>query len=571
MRVVATAKLEVRGSLTEGGTLQVRGKLVDDAGTGLPGTGVFLSLAKPEAAEVPLPLPPPSPPIRANAVGTEWIFTTSTDGSFSIDVPVEPLPHVIVLRSEKTSWIGAASARVQVEPGRKPVELAFPSPPDPPATIDLDAESLRFKIRVTSEGVEKDGVEVTLADSRAPATVIARSTSARGQATFELPTSALGPPGTGELVASFAGAPGFSAATARIFTRRTALAIFRDAHQVDPNGSVPVDGLAIAGEIRSKAGAGANGVVEALLGGVRVGIGQVEDGAFRVVARWRAEQEGIATVTLRFVPAGEGWSGRDLELPVRVRVAGPWRSVAAAVAGAVLIALLLRSRRAPRRAESASTPRDGDEVVRVGKRARAPRVVEITVRDRRRRTPVEKARIKVSRPSATSVEPLGDGTTDAAGRFRVALPSAVRAGDQLLVTHRGYLPIAIELPRAAEVELAMTRRRDAVLDALITWARGAIRKVPPQPTPSDISVAAERELPAPIGDAAKTWSRAVERAAFGLDEIDERGQRKIEALEEAATSVSRRPPEPPPAVPGVPPADTRGNTRLNGGPDAGSL
>jgi hypothetical protein len=549
VRVVATAKLEVRGAQTET-SIKVFGKLQDDAGAGVGGATIFVSVAKASEPDRPIALPAPTPPNKL--VGDELQLATGGDGAFAVDLALASEAYVVSVRSEKTAWASAAKETLRLEPGKQPVELSFPTAPAAPWLIDLEAERVSFKVRVTSEGIEQDGFAIVLKEGDRE---LARTATNRGNATFELPTSALGPPGTRDVTASFAGAPGFMESKAMAISRRTAVARLVDVHAEDASGGIAAEGIAIVGQVRSKSGTPASGLVEALHGVDRVGAAKVQDGSFRLVARWRAEKEETATLTLRFSPSREEWiaDAAVVDLPVRVKTPGPWRAIAAAAAGIGLVLVLARSRRPPKLPDTASTPPPSDEVVRISKRARAPKVVEITVRDRRRKTPIVGARIRVSRPAATAVEALGDGTTNELGKLRLVLSSPVRAGDQLLLTHRAFLPLGVEVPKAAELELLATRRRDAVLDALLQWARGAIRgRLPHQPTPADVRSAARRELGESVREAAASWSDAVETAAFGPTELDEREQRKVQTLEERTLAAHAKPPPPPPPPPPSP-------------------
>ncbi|MEO7095853.1 MAG: hypothetical protein ABI175_21515, partial [Polyangiales bacterium] len=547
--MVATAKLEVRGTQTDAG-IKVFGKLIDDAGQGLGGQQVYVSVARAESPTVALALPEPLSPVKR--VGDEYLTPTNTDGAFAFDIPVEPLAYEVSVRTEKTPFVAATKESLHLEPGKKGVELSFPLPPAPPSQIDLDAPKVTIKVTVTSEGIEQDGFAIDLKDSaNVDAKVLASATSVRGIATFELPPEVFGPPGSGEIVAWFAGASGFSSSRTRAFVRRSAVARFIDVRPEDPKGGVAADGIPIVGRIASKDDIGASGIVEVFLvtsrGTENVGAANVEEGAFRVVPRWRAKEEGIATLSIRFTPSSEGWIAQDpgLDLNVRVRTPGPWRAIAAIVAGLALIFMVIRSRRPPKLSDALTQTGERDPVVRVAKRARAPKVVEITVRDRRRRTPIAGARVRASRPTATSADKIGEGVTTGDGRLRLVLSTPVRAGDQLLITQRAFLPLAIELPRATEVEFALTRRRDAVLDALLGWSRGMLRRLPFQPTPGDVSVAVKKELADPLKAAATSWSDAVEGAAFGSRELDEAEQRRIQTLADATTgSVQLAPPPP---------------------------
>src|SRR5258708_568133 len=74
VRVVATTKLEVRGTQTDTG-IKVFGKLVDDAGVGLGGVQVFVSVADASTPTVLLALPTPTPP--AKLAGSEDQIVTN--------------------------------------------------------------------------------------------------------------------------------------------------------------------------------------------------------------------------------------------------------------------------------------------------------------------------------------------------------------------------------------------------------------------------------------------------------------------------------------------------------------
>jgi hypothetical protein len=555
VRVVTTARLEVRGSVSAEGQLDIHGKLLDDAGSGLRGVEVFVTIARADGAPFALPAPPTG--VKAGRPGEPWTVATDTQGAFGFKLSVDPATYVVSARVERTAYASATLESVKVEPGKVTVELKVLAvgAGTAPWEIDLDQERVAFNVQALSQLGEMNGLELVLRDLRDNHRELARATTTAGVAKFDVPTKLFGAPGVGELVVAFDGGPGVGAALQRVFSKRVARARFADVRQAEPTGAVPTDGLAVLGRVSSRDGVGASGLVDAFVGAERVGVGNVENGDFQVVTRFRAERDGIVNLTLRFVPAGEGWRPQEIELPVRVRTPGPWRALLAVGAGVTLVVLVARSRRPPRAPSASSDTERGDEIVRVARRARAPRLIELTIRDRRRRVPIADARVRASRPAATSVEPLGGGATDTNGRLRLSLASPVRAGDQLLVTHRGFLPLAIELPKAAELELAMTRRRDAVLDALLHWARTTFRRLPPHPTPGEVADASAKSLDAHVRVPAQGWATAVERAVFGEEELDEREQRRLENLAGAATDALAAPPPPPPPPPPAIPVD----------------
>ncbi|MGZ5970411.1 MAG: hypothetical protein ACXWP4_22230, partial [Polyangiales bacterium] len=125
---MATAKLEVRGTLPDDGPLRIEGKLRDDATNPVIGVQIFISLAKASAPETPLALPmPPSPAFQT---GNEDVVKTDTAGRFSLEIPVDKTSaYVVSLRTEKTNYISASKETLHVELGKKSVELEFMSWP----------------------------------------------------------------------------------------------------------------------------------------------------------------------------------------------------------------------------------------------------------------------------------------------------------------------------------------------------------------------------------------------------------------------------------------------------------
>ena len=552
VRVVATAKLEVRAAYTDTG-IKVFGKLTDDAGVGVAGQVLVIGVASPSDETKLLPLPEPTLPVKRNGEG--WELTTGTNGSYAIDIPLPSAPYVVLVKSDKTSWLSSSKDTARLEPGKKSVSLEFPPAPEPPATINLDQPKIVVKVTVDAEGIPQSGFSIDLVDVRAKDKLIANAKSINGVATFDLASSVFGAPGTGEIAAVFSGASGFSTARKVAFVKRIAVARLSEVRSESADGGIAQDGIPLVGKVGSKGGLPATGIIEVFLGAEQVGAATVQDGSFKVLARFRAEKEGIATLTVRFSPTGEGWSGSEgVDVPVRVKIPGPWRTLVAIAAGFALFAVVLRSRRAPR-PTTRPAEEDPGAAVRVSKRAKAPKVVDLTVRDLRRRTPIAGARVRVTRPLATSAERLFEGSTDTHGRLRVTLATPVRAGDQILVTHRSALPLAIELPKAAELELGLRRRRDAVLDQLLAFARRALKsRLPSQPTPEQVRKAADDELWEPARGLSRTWSGEVENAVFGADDLDERNQRRIESIgTETEVAAAAPPPPPPPPPPPAPP------------------
>ena len=80
------------------------------------------------------------------------------------------------------------------------------------------------------------------------------------------------------------------------------------------------------------------------------------------------------------------------------------------------------------------------------------------------------------------------------------------------------------LPPAGELSIALLLRRRALLARLVGWARkrGRPFDVKPEPTPGHVRRAAAEDFQT------ARWADAVERAVFGVGEVDARTEREIE-------------------------------------------
>jgi hypothetical protein len=531
IRVRGEARLFAQAQFVEGGVLELRGRLADDAGLGLEAAAVRVS--SPGRLEVARGAHCRGRPLRLEVVAGALAVTTGAGGELCVRFPEAPERGTLALRFAGDALHGGAELDLDFDharPRRLDTTLRFEPRPQ---RVELDRAEAAFgatlALAALAAHASREGLAVELRDARGVALAEAR-TSGDGKARLVVASRRLGGAGSAVLRLTFGGSDELGPASDEVTV--TLVAAVHLGLERMPDAVVPGDEaeLAVTAEVRN--GPADGGVVEALASGESVTSGPVRAG--RAILRVPIPRDATAPlpVELRYLPAAPHYVPTpSLALTLPIRAPSPWMRLllsAAVLVAAGWVFASWRRRRLPAKLRDLPPPL-APGVRRIGRAAGAGTWHGVVV-DAHDGRPIRGATLVVRVPTLGREEPLVRVTADAEGRFRFSLPPgsagargrAGPSGAELVVRAPRHSDERCALPVAAELRIAMTTRRRAVLERLVRWARR--RGVPfdarPDPTPGHVRAAASAT------DVAE-WAAAVEVAAYGPGEVDESVERHL--------------------------------------------
>lgn len=552
IHVRGTAKI-VAHAARDQGELILSGSLVDDAGQPIAAQPVTIHVTResdPRDARVIEGLraartcdrsadrPPTAYGVRVVGPPDAPDVETITDegGRFCFRARLVPDRHLAHLSWRGSSLVDGADSDLAFDLSRQGLVLRF----DPtPHIILLDAPkvSLEAAALVEDDGATqaKPGLALVLANEKNEE--LGRSiTDSSGRARFSVDAPRLGPPGRGSLRVSFVGdaQTAFAVHVAEIERRVKVTLRVPAAERGDLAAQVPEDGIPLDVDVTSTLGPVAEGGVEARIGDVVVGAAPVERGLARLTLTFTADGT-EALVRLRYVPSAP-WFEALGEPSVRVPIRGPGLAAKAPIllAGLAVLAFFLVGRVASKGNKPEPAPAKVDVDAKVG----SPRleVVRAAARgevgwrgrivDAHEGTPVAGARVWVDRGTFEGRSVLASVGADADGAFELPGIDGLVGDEQIAVEAPLHARLVQPLPPAGELSIALLLRRRALLARLVGWARkrGRPFDVKPEPTPGHVRRAAAEDFQT------ARWADAVERAVFGVGEVDARTEREIERM-----------------------------------------
>jgi hypothetical protein len=548
-----------------GGRLSLSGTVLDDTGRAIAGARVAVSVSG-QGADAPAinlanaaasacsdgAVPPALESRDTLLVPTDDAARFCVRLSLPIDKYVAHLGSRAGTGAAAVAGAGAlldaARLDLPVDLALAPVTLRF----DPePAVLSLDDEGASFEVVASTEdeGVTTAAAGLPLRLSNETGAALGEAaTNASGRARFAVDASRLGPPGHGELRVVFAGAAFAAPAThvAQVERRSRVDLSAPDAVEGTLPGGSPEDGIAmrvVAVPRCAKRGCAgvAAGTVEARVGDTVVGAGSLEAGEARVIVTFAMPPAESTALRLRYVPDAP-WTppAGELTVTLPLRAPSPWRKIPLLLAGLLAIGWLVLARLPPRKAQEGRIsraprtlrPEAGVVVVQSGQPQQGWRGV---VHDAHDGVPVAGARVAIERRGFERVEPVAHVWTDDRGVF-VLGPLDVRPGDELVAEGPLHGEMRRPLPGPGELDVALVLRRRALIDRLVAWARvrGSPFDVKPEPTPGHVRRAAGAEFPV------ARWADAVERAAFGGQQVDAHLQAEVDRLAPASQEAPQR-------------------------------
>lgn len=545
LRVVGSASLQAQVARSAEGKLRLEGKLLDDAGAGVPQAAVRMTL-------------PGVRSFQARACGSDEFLParggptleTNDSGEFCVELDPEFFgARVTLAYDDESGLLGATQLHVELSPAPQRLELRLTSASELP----LDTPVHTVEVAVVPRSHRRDEsalsppaplpIHLALeAPHQKPWQLghVLVHVGERGR--LEVPAEALGPPGTAVLVARFEGNETWAPAEARHHVSKTALATLElapGASLVDVASPVdlPVRARWARGDVQS-------GTVEAFAGLQRLGAAPLNDGSARLTltipdklpapAEGKRAERGHLPVTLVYVPNAPWWrAGPPVTVELTLAEPSLWTKLfwsLAALAVLIWVALIWRRparRTSPRATKPAEPP--GTErlvVVEAGGTSWSGQVF-----DAHTAAAIENATLNVLLPGVRERRIVATACTDEDGRFAFPPIPEREAGAplQLQVTARGYAVFERPMPRPGHVVIHIVTLRRALVERLLQWAQ---RKGPPWhgrvlPTPEHIARTAEMRHDAETAH----WARRVEAAAFGPEPPDEDLHRELHEAE----------------------------------------
>jgi hypothetical protein len=555
IRVKGTSRLNAQVSRSHDRVL-LSGNVVDDAGRPLARSRVAVGLARTTAPGSPIGFGPALPeacahgPADAPAVvdsAERLLLVADEAGHFCVRLALALDRYVAHIEAQGSPLVDGSKLDVAIDPSVTSVALRFERFDARQAVVSLDEETASFEVTASTEddGARAPAAGLTLQLANEMGDRLGSATTdGDGRARFVVRAGRLGPPGLGQLRASFAGSSLAGAAALAIpIERRTVVDLVApDARAQRLPDAVPDDGVALGVRAVARCAARATcsalptGMVEARLAGADPigGAAQLDRGEGHIDLSFATTGVSDVALVVRYVPDAP-WFERagEITLVLPVHPPSPWRrlplglAAAAAVAWVALGRLPRRSvmmRQAPAR-RRVWPPAHGTEGLALVSATRAGQGWTGRVVDAHDGIPVPDARIAIERPGFDGVGVVVETTSNLSGGFAIG-PVDVRPGDQLVVAGLWHAPLRRAVPSSGDVAVALVTRKRALLDRLIAWARrrGSPYDDQPDATPGHVrSVAAASS---PIA----RWADAVERAAYGGGPLDERGQSAIDDL-----------------------------------------
>ncbi len=526
------AELRVRGASSleliavgRSADVMVRGALLDEVGASLGRAALKLE-ARDGATTINLDgitaCPGEDTLVRIEGRTTANV-TTDERGMFCIVWPGRMSRGSFSVKYAGNKFFDGADAEAGVTAEgeqRASTSLRFDTPP---AVLDLDKDQhvMGVTVRIARADAARmllpasrhEGLAINLVDERGE-TVASATTRGDGKARFEVKSSALGPPGDGELRAEFAGDRQLAGSKVSAQVTRTVKVELKLPEQVEGD---PDDGIRIDTTVTSQRGPAAGGLVEATIDGKPVGAAPVQDGHADLVVTFPGGVERTVAISVRYSPNTPYWQPGPPGLStIRTKGPHPLRQVALALLGAALVAwIVLKWRRAPKsesRDSAVPPPPSGRPEILVLDRPSGLKGWKGQVADAHDGVAVANADLSIFTLSFDKRVVLAQTKSEADGTFSLEVPDIPKDA-RLLVEGEFHATYEQLLPAPSILRVALVTRRRAILDRLVRWAR--VRGTPfdsaREPTPGHV-----RRVAARTGaERVESWATRVEAVAFG--------------------------------------------------------
>jgi hypothetical protein len=551
VRIRGTTSLEARASV-DASALTVRGRLFDDAGQGISGSGVHARIrvkASREGAFLRLPQPQGCDSTSAEKVHHAFDHATLPDeyrvdpeagtGAFCVRLAnIGASSGAVELTYEGNAYYAPHTAFIDFDSSERSLDLRF-SPNLPRLPLDRPSHivGVETELEPALAADEQSGtiqLELLFADSGAAARSLGTAVVRPGErAQFEVASRALGRPGPGRLTVRYAGSPSIHGAERSAVVQKTLRVTLSVAGPIQP--ADPQEGIPIKVAVGSLQGAVSGGFVEGRLGTESVGTAPVGSGVAQLLVAFEAVHAGEASLTLHYLPSSPWWeAGAPLSVAVPIRAPSPWRRLPWLVMAVAVAIWVIQSWRRPGRAQQkASTSPvapSGRAAVSVIERGPSRSGWRGRVLDAHDGSPVVGARVSILTPAfggdgiVRSIEADRDGcfSLDHSQSFGVE-------GARMQTSARWHSSLTRPLPPPGEIIITLVSRRRALLERLVEWTnfRGRPWKQAGDATPEQVATLARQRR----AQGVEVWARAIENAAYGPTPVDEQAEEQVRAQE----------------------------------------
>ncbi len=454
MRVQAETRIEL-GTNREADHILLKGVLRDDLGEAIAGARVDVRLAEAQSRRTVL-----SRDVVTDDRGRFAVAAAVTTGDYELRAIFEGGDYYQRTEVSRTIDLNRADVRLGVEVPHH-------------GELDLDLPSHEIEVHASCE-LGASGIDVALLDEMGRTLATGR-TGPDERALFEIPSSALGEPGAGRLVARSRADDARAQAQTEVPIvryRRMVLSLTASPTRVARGGEVHLSGAlvdsqsALPGRAIGLFADGDRHLTTVLTDG---------EGAYAADVSFEQEEAGSIAVVARFESDAPGRDTIESE-PVTLSIDAPnpmsWLWAALPITICILL-LMLIARRAPQRLTAVPPPPppapSGVSAAIRSSRWPAHAAIGGKVVDQLRGTPIAGARVSLSWQDG---EEVSHRVTDEEGRFSFDEP---RIGDhRLSVTARGYGREESEVSSPHRGEWgALTVRLESLRERIL----GAYRKV----------------------------------------------------------------------------------------------
>lgn len=506
--------------------LMVRGALEDDGAQRLADRVLQVELIGPMASEHPSPCD--TPPAGLPALVR---FATDSAGSFCVAVPLGTQGGQLQVHFAGDGLHEPSTSLIALQPRAEQVVLGFVAAE---LRANLDAETFPVRVDTHSEQSRPRArpISVTLwltANGTSRQLGVAERTVLGQPANFAPLSAELGPPGVGELQARFAGDEDSAAseATTRLL-KQSRVVLSLDALLTLPP---PERGWQLDVTASSRFEPLLSGAIQIQHQGLSVAVARLEMGGAQLFV-----PDGVLTdapeVQVSYLPAEPWWlpgTGVTTSLPALPKVSS--RPPLFGVVSLLLVALLVwRAWRSPvprthqPRTQPALPLITGESQVTILESQGAAAGFQGAVVDAHDGRPLAGVRLELRPASFVNTDRVQEALSDEQGRFALP-PAGIPGGATLSVTAAEHRGLIRQLDRPGELLVQLVQRRRALISELVTVEATHLQRAEgaADPTPGQIARGAAQQG----REAAHSWARAVEQAAFGRERVDEHKDQQL--------------------------------------------
>lgn len=531
----------------------IAGTVSDDTGRPIAGVRVLLRISREADVDTDVALSAASPaacrdgsprPVLDSA--DRIVIETDDGGRFCVRLALPRERYRARLERLEAGSDRAPASLIDSTPAvlafdltRESIDLRFEQAP---SVVSLEGSAVPIEVSAisTNEDLPAPTAGLVLRLSNETGAVLGEATTnPAGRARFAVPAADFGAPGNGELRVAFGGSAVIAACSrSHAIERDTRVHLVVANAATKPGQGMPTlpiaspeDGVSL--EVLARADCVAfgcdgppTGSVEVRIGDALVAAAPLRDGVARLTPSFDAASANSVIFHFRYkanVPYFRVTD--DTEALQPTRGPRPWGTLATALAGLGVVAWFVVPRLPSRRRRATAAP-----VMRESRLEHQPAIAARNgwsgrIIDAYDGTPLAGALIRVERPRFTDSDVIVETQSIVDGTFSLPATTA-RQGDQLVVSTSLHVPLQRRLPTFGHLEVVLVKRRHALLEQFVTWAKrsGGRYDARPEPTPAHVRDAAG------ANSAVGAWADALEKAVYGGAPVDAAAQSEVDRL-----------------------------------------